>query len=57
MVMTPLYLGENKQEGFFNIPPKKKTNLFVKPDNNKNLADKVVESALKKIIAKEKKEK
>lgn len=49
MVMAPLYLGENKHEGFFNIPPKKKTNLFAKHENDKNLADKVVESALKKL--------
>ncbi len=57
MVMTPLYLGENKREGFFNIPAKKKTNLFFKGKDDKNLAEIVIESALKELEEKKTKEK
>lgn len=57
MVLTPLYLGENKRGGFFNIPAKKKTNLFVKSKDDRNLAEIVVESALKKIEEKQPKKK
>lgn len=46
MVMATVYLGDNKQGGFFNIPPSKKSNLLLKKENSKNLADKVIENAL-----------
>ncbi|WP_179088410.1 hypothetical protein [Paenibacillus odorifer] len=54
MVLTPLYVGQNKREGFFNIPSKKKTSNFVKKEQNeKNLAELVIEKALSNLKEKE----
>lgn len=54
MVLTPLYLGENKREGYFNLPSKKKSNNLIKDQEKKTLADLVVESALNKLNEKDK---
>lgn len=57
MVITPVYLGENKRGSFFDISGKKKTSLFLKNDDKKNLGEVVVENALKKLESSDKKEK
>lgn len=49
MIISQLYVGDNKQQGFFNIPPQKKVKLFTDKEKSKNLAEIVIEKAIKSI--------
>jgi len=57
MTLATLYLGDRKNEGFFNVPQKKKTNSFIKGEREKPLADKIIDKVLLDLEKESKQEK